>query len=745
MMKGKRLLSLLLCVLIAVGSVAAGGDVISIKTNAEETTDYKVGDIVEFGTYPQSLVADSSLISAIDSLDGEWVSYNYYSGTGYISDGNMASSTFMRYKDVSYNGEKYRGVIFDLYRPNVTGYSFSAEQSSQDDNGYTNGNIYWFRYEPIKWRVLDPETGLIMCDTAIDSQAFNNYFYYDGSEYYGDHDCNYYASNYAMSSIRAWLNDDFYNTAFSTEQKADIFETELDNSSTDSTVYDAPSTTDKVFLLSYSEVFDSNYGFDSTARQMKCTEYAKCQGCWQCPENSYAGNVIWWTRSPRDSYSSRDILYTGSGNYGSSVNYTDEGVVPALRLNLKLVLITGDMIEPIAAKTYTAGRVIPDITIKDGDKTLVEGSDYTVSVKNNVKAGTAEVTVTGIGKYTGSVTADFEIEPLEIAVSWSDEPLYYDGTMQMPVVTFSNKIEGDDVNLVVSGAEMNAGENYTASVTALTGADRSNYKLPEAPLSKTFNIFPASQKAPTGVSKTDETKCSANDGTVTGVTAEMEIAYERGEFKPCKATEITGLQPGTYSVRYAADGNHNASDTVQLIIGKGACYGGEATCLAPAKCEACGNEYSRPDPDNHHCTRKSDGTGHWMECDCGYTESTEAHKDSDNDLKCDVCGYELAEVTQIAEFPSIAGIPYGKSISMKAESAYGKIIYTSSNPEVASVNEDGEVKANYRGECVITAQVEGTDIKSECTVKVGMTLWQRIQYIFAKILGCIISALSFDR
>ena len=59
---------------------------------------------------------------------------------------------------------------------------------------------------------------------------------------------------------------------------------------------------------------------------------------------------------------------------------------------------------------YNGTAKEPGVTsvVTDG-KTLIEGTDYTVSYKNNVYVGTATVTITFKGNYTGSATATFEI------------------------------------------------------------------------------------------------------------------------------------------------------------------------------------------------------------------------------------------------------------------------------------------------------------------------------------------------
>lgn len=252
----KSLLALTLALIMALGvapiSELAGVDRASLfapKAEAEGKT-YKVGDIIEFGSYPQSKVTDSSLVSALNKASKKWVSYGYYSGDG--SYGSMKPGNWMEYADFTYNGTKYRAVTFSQYRPYWTIDASSSGNSYQDDNGYTTNNVYYFKYEPLKWRVLDPSTGLVLCESVIDSRAYSNTIYSDNSSCWNDAEHTHYANDYTTSSIRAWLNDDFYNTAFSPSQKASILTSKLDNKASciDCSEYDSKTTYDKVFLLS---------------------------------------------------------------------------------------------------------------------------------------------------------------------------------------------------------------------------------------------------------------------------------------------------------------------------------------------------------------------------------------------------------------------------------------------------------------------------------------------------------------
>ena len=109
-------------------------------------------------------------LGALAPAWASWTSYDYDSGTGDWYDGKMSPGDYMRYCDVTYGGQKYRAVRFTRYRPCETGCTSSADNTYQDDNGYVTGTTYWFRYDPLQWRVLDPSAGLVLCETIIDSQ-----------------------------------------------------------------------------------------------------------------------------------------------------------------------------------------------------------------------------------------------------------------------------------------------------------------------------------------------------------------------------------------------------------------------------------------------------------------------------------------------------------------------------------------------------------------------------------------------
>lgn len=67
-------------------------------------------------------------------------------------------------------------------------------------------------------------------------------------------------------------------------------------------------------------------------------------------------------------------------------------------------------IEDINDYQYTGNEIKPILTIKNGNTTLVENTDYTLTYIDNIKIGKATILIKGIGNYTGSVTKNFNIK-----------------------------------------------------------------------------------------------------------------------------------------------------------------------------------------------------------------------------------------------------------------------------------------------------------------------------------------------
>ncbi len=343
----KRILSTVLVAVMLIGIVPMGGIDLAPKASAKDISSYSVGDIITYGSYPQSKVTDSNLIAKIEAAGEKyvWCDYNYYAGTDYWDDGNMKPvDNMMLYKDIPYGGSKYRAVKINQYRPSCTGLTSSSSKSYQDNNGYYTGNVYYFKYEPLTWRVLDPSEGYVMCNQIIDSQAYQNIIYYRDEEYYNSKDCTNYASDWVTSSLRQWLNSDFYNTAFTVEERNQIGTSHLENKSKYSSTYDSADTYDKIFPISYYDAINSAYDFNSANRQMKGTDYAKCQGLYVDNDSGSSdnGNSWWWLRSPIISDRAAGVGYGGWVSTYCYVDSTRSGVIPAFKFNPKSTIPDGE-------------------------------------------------------------------------------------------------------------------------------------------------------------------------------------------------------------------------------------------------------------------------------------------------------------------------------------------------------------------------------------------------------------------
>ena len=77
--------------------------------------------------------------------------------------------------------------------------------------------------------------------------------------------------------------------------------------------------------------------------------------------------------------------------------------------------IENAQISSIVDKTFTGEQVLQEIVVENNGISLVINEDYRLSYSDNINAGTATVTITGIGNYEGSITKTFKIDPAPIS------------------------------------------------------------------------------------------------------------------------------------------------------------------------------------------------------------------------------------------------------------------------------------------------------------------------------------------
>ncbi len=165
----------------------------------------------------------------------------------------------------------------------------------------------------------------------------------------------------------------------------------------------------------------------------------------------------------------------------------------------------------------------------------------------------------------------FTINQRVLTVKWGTTEFVYDGEEHCPEATLGNVIDKDDLGATVEGSQVEAGDSYQATLTALTGKAAGNYALPTEGLTCDFSIKNAAQGAPV-VQAAAETVSGKRDGKITGVDATMEWrAKGADEYQAVGegAAELTGLTAGTYEMRYQAKANYDASSATEVTVAAG--------------------------------------------------------------------------------------------------------------------------------------------------------------------------------
>ena len=298
-----------------------------VKDSSMDAGQKVTWDCVYFGRYPQSEVTskDGSIYNALKNATG-WDENN----------------------DITIGGTKYRRLKGE-----------DATYATSDSSSYYNWNdsyktYHYFKYEPIKWRVLNRNgnDAFLLADVALDDQEYNT---------------NYEDVTWESSSIRSWLNGygasvnqpktdysrkNFFDSAFTSTQKNAIKTTNVvNNNNIDYGTAGGNNTSDKVFLLSESEVYNTDtaagYGFvkdsetDDEARRSRCSTYAYAMGTYKYYDTDkeytkYNENIYWWLRSPGSDSDVAAAVYDSGWvyRYGGIVSIDYDGVRPALHLNL---------------------------------------------------------------------------------------------------------------------------------------------------------------------------------------------------------------------------------------------------------------------------------------------------------------------------------------------------------------------------------------------------------------------------
>ena len=179
--------------------------------------------------------------------------------------------------------------------------------SYEQDNNRSNGQ------EPIEWIVISVQNGMavLLSRYGIDAKPYNR----------TDTDV-----TWETCSLRKWLNNDFYNSAFTNNEKQLILDASIENlNNREFGTYGGRDTQDHVFLLDIDEF--NKYLSGSNAAKCRITPIAKTNGA-KVWTSDYAS---WWLRSP-SYYQGGATCINGDGkiDYNANVGNNTLVVRPAI-------------------------------------------------------------------------------------------------------------------------------------------------------------------------------------------------------------------------------------------------------------------------------------------------------------------------------------------------------------------------------------------------------------------------------
>ena len=333
----------------------------------------------------------------------------------------------------------------------------------------------------------------------------------------------------------------------------------------------------------------------------------------------------------KDEYKfSGTIKATNAGTYSATATLTDtantkwsdettEAKTISWKINAKK--LSGNVtVSDVEDKTYTGSAITPEVEVKDTARNtvLTKNKDYTISYKNNVNAGTATITITGKGNYTGTVEKTFKINGDENPIKVTNKTVYTGSTVDLSTlvsdaqgdVTFSIKTNGTTTASTLSGSKLTAGamsatddKDQTVVITA-KAAGNGNYNPGNKEITITVQKYTATlswtSTTPNSIiygttGKTATATVKVTEGTAgkvtytSGTTDVLEIDANTGALttKKVGSSEITAKMARTSTIKEASVKKTITvtAKKIEIPTGKTLTYNGEEQTGVDSKAE----------------------------------------------------------------------------------------------------------------------------------------------------------------
>lgn len=240
---------------------------------------------------------------------------------------------------------------------------------------------------------------------------------------------------------------------------------------------------------------------------------------------------------------------------------SNEITVPGLSISKAVVTLSEENLP------YNGKEQTPTVTVEIDGKALTENTDYKVTYINNKNIGTATVSITGNGKYEGSVSKEFNITKRSVTVSGiTAQEKTYDGTTKAELnfdrVELDGVLDEDDLTVSATGtfSDADAGKNKTVAITDLTlgGKDMENYMLANSGQQTTTNAAIKPKSVTLEWSKNTAFTYNGSEQSVTATVKNavendsFALSYEHNDGSTNKATKA-----GKYTAKVISLGNDN--------------------------------------------------------------------------------------------------------------------------------------------------------------------------------------------
>jgi len=323
----------------------------------------------------------------VTAIAGTYIYWGWYPQT-HLGQGNAGEPL----PEWGEEGVDFRRVVIGEYAnwPSA-GNSVGNAEARPVHAPYLAEQTHFFRYDPIRWRVLRYDGAnhqlLVISENILDYAQFHQ----PGGTIN-------FAGGWSASTLRYWMNNEFFNDAFSATEQAAIRDTiNVGNSENQA----GPNMTDRVFAISSAEMTVA-FQMDTNARRVaNVTPFANARGAQASVTNANAftapGAGSWWLRTPGTAASNMATVGTNGALANNTVaNVITHSARPALNLNFNQ---DGILFErpterpPEGGDTYTISASPVNVGFGSLGEGYAQPDAQTVTVTNT---GTGNVTLNAL-------------------------------------------------------------------------------------------------------------------------------------------------------------------------------------------------------------------------------------------------------------------------------------------------------------------------------------------------------------